>query len=122
MRSTGCGGVRAHGGDGLSLARGNLNVSGNAVRRHGQWKRTYQPGIHFGGVGNTYSRNRVSDGAHLRGLTKLVLLSLEDNYGDTFDGFADAYNLVELYLSRLSSLQQHRFSSSVPKSYYFQVL
>jgi Leucine-rich repeat (LRR) protein len=48
--------------------------------------------LHAGG-------NRVSDGAHLRGLTKLVLLSLEDNYVDTFDGFADAYNLVELYLS-----------------------
>ena len=41
----------------------------------------------------------VSDTGTLRGLAQLTQLSLEDNYIDAFDGFADCPELLELYLS-----------------------
>ena len=62
--AVGCTGIRAHGGDAATLVRGNLSVSGNQVHSFARWKRTYQPGIHWAGVGNTYSRNTVTDGPH----------------------------------------------------------
>lgn len=64
IHDTGCGGLRAHGGSALTLAAGNLLVSGNTVSHHGLWKRTYMPGIHWAGVANTYSHNTISFGAH----------------------------------------------------------
>ena len=43
--------------------------------------------------------HEVSDTGTLRGLVHLTQLSLEDNYIDAFDGFADCPELLELYLS-----------------------
>jgi hypothetical protein len=39
-------------------------VTGNNVHSFARWKRTYQAGIHWAGVGNSYSHNTVSDGPH----------------------------------------------------------
>jgi hypothetical protein len=64
VHSVGCAAIRAHGGEGSSLSRGGLSVTGNAVSRFALWKRTYEAGIHWAGVGNTYSDNHVSDGPH----------------------------------------------------------
>lgn len=62
--STGCAGIRAHGGDATSLTPGNLFVHGNFITDFARWKRTYQAGIHWSGVGNTYSKNIVRGGPH----------------------------------------------------------
>ena len=34
------------------------------MRRFSRWKRTYQAGIHWAGVGNTYRHNDIADGPH----------------------------------------------------------
>jgi len=39
-------------------------VIGNQVYSFARWKRSYQAGIHWAGVGNTYSYNTVTDGPH----------------------------------------------------------
>ena len=64
VRNTGCAAIRAHGGFAPSLMRGNLHVENNTVRRFGRWKRTYEAGIHWAGVGNTYRNNDIADGPH----------------------------------------------------------
>ena len=50
----GCIGIRATGGDAATLTQGNVSVTNSRVTAPAQWKRSYQPGIFFGGVGNTY--------------------------------------------------------------------
>ena len=64
ISAVGCAGIRAHGGNAELFVRGNLNVSWNYVHGFARWKRTYQAGIHWAGVGNTYSHNTVTDGPH----------------------------------------------------------
>eukprot|EP00935_MAST-01C_sp_MAST-1C-sp1_P002107 g2107.t1 len=64
VSAVGCAGIRAHGGNAESLTPGNLSVSGNRVRNFARFKRTYQAGIHWAGVGNRYTHNIVSDGPH----------------------------------------------------------
>ena len=64
VSETGCGAVRAHGGDAAMLARGNLTVSNNSITRFALWKRTYQAGIHWAGVANSFTDNNVSNGPH----------------------------------------------------------
>eukprot|EP00928_Gymnodinium_smaydae_P074702 TRINITY_DN5772_c0_g2_i1.p1 TRINITY_DN5772_c0_g2~~TRINITY_DN5772_c0_g2_i1.p1 ORF type:complete len:483 (-),score=37.64 TRINITY_DN5772_c0_g2_i1:232-1680(-) len=64
IHDVGCVGVQASGGDVPTLTSGSNLISGNTVRRHAQWKRTYMAGIMWGGVNNTFSRNHVSDGPH----------------------------------------------------------
>lgn len=61
---TGCSGIRATGGVAATLERGNLRVAGNRVRRHAQWKRAYQPGVFWAGVGNVFESNVVQDAPH----------------------------------------------------------
>ena len=41
-----------------------LLVEGNDVRRVAQWKRTYMPGVFWGGVNNTYRGNTVRFSPH----------------------------------------------------------
>ena len=60
----GCMGILATGGDAPSLTRGNVSVSSSRVTAPAQWKRSYQPGIYFGGVGNSYVGNVVEWSPH----------------------------------------------------------
>ena len=60
----GCTGLRATAGDSASLSNGNVRVLNNSVHHFAKWKRSYQPGIFWAGVGNTYSGNTVSFGPH----------------------------------------------------------
>eukprot|EP00037_Helgoeca_nana_P004943 m.48610 g.48610 ORF g.48610 m.48610 type:complete len:263 (+) comp15924_c0_seq1:128-916(+) len=64
VTNTGCAAIRAHGGDANTLTPGNLIVNNNHVSQFALWKRTYQAGIHWNGVANTYSNNVVTDGPH----------------------------------------------------------
>ena len=64
VHDVGCAGIRAHGGNDTLLRPGNLRVENNEIFGTSQWKRTYSPGIHWGGVGNTYSHNHVHDLPH----------------------------------------------------------
>jgi hypothetical protein len=53
IHDCGCAGIRAHGGNGTTLDPGNLQILRNSITNVAQWKRTYSPGIHWGGVNNT---------------------------------------------------------------------
>ena len=61
---TGCAAMRAHGGNATTLAKGSNRVLRNNITRFSLWKRTYQAGIHWAGVANTYSDNVVTEGPH----------------------------------------------------------
>lgn len=60
----GCVGVRVGGGNWTTLAKGSNLVDNNSVTRFSRWKRTYMPGLQWGGVANNYTRNNVSHGPH----------------------------------------------------------
>lgn len=62
--SVGCSGVRVAGGDAHSLSAGHSFVFRNAIFDMALHKRTYSPGIFFGGIGNNYSFNNVSNSPH----------------------------------------------------------
>ena len=64
VTSTGCVGIQASGGDVQSLTPGNNLVVGNTVTQFALWKRTYQAGLLWGGVGNTFRGNSLSGGPH----------------------------------------------------------
>ena len=64
VSSTGCAAIRAHGGDAFTLRRGGNTVSENTVHTFALWKRTYQAGVHWSGVGNLFIKNKVSAGPH----------------------------------------------------------
>ena len=61
----GCRGISVAGGDQPSLTRGNNTVTGCSAQRYARWTRTYNPGLSFGGVGNTYSGNLVANAPHI---------------------------------------------------------
>eukprot|EP01102_Stenamoeba_stenopodia_P012802 TRINITY_DN4076_c0_g1_i1.p1 TRINITY_DN4076_c0_g1~~TRINITY_DN4076_c0_g1_i1.p1 ORF type:complete len:696 (-),score=109.35 TRINITY_DN4076_c0_g1_i1:82-2130(-) len=77
---TGCGGISAYGGVQLSLTPGNLSVVGNDIREYARTVRTYTPGISFGGVGNYYGYNSISNAPHSGMLGTGNNLMLEYNY------------------------------------------
>ena len=60
----GCSGIRATSGVTATLEKGGMLIEGNDVSRHARWKRTYQPGIFWGGVNNTFRNNNVSVAPH----------------------------------------------------------
>lgn len=60
----GCSGIRAVGGVAETLEAGNIRVEGNHVHNFAQWKRTYSPGIYWGGVMNVYKENNVHTSPH----------------------------------------------------------
>ena len=57
-------GISVKGGLHRSLTRGDNLVRGNEIHHYAQWYRTYQPGILWAGVGNTYSLNHIHDAPH----------------------------------------------------------
>ena len=60
----GCTGIRATAGDAETLRSGNMQILDNVVRNYATWKRSYQPGIFWGGVENVFRGNNVSYGPH----------------------------------------------------------
>ena len=60
----GCSGIRATAGEADSLAVGGLTVADNHVHHVAQWKRSYMPGIYWGGVQNSFSGNVVEHHPH----------------------------------------------------------
>ena len=60
----GCTGLRATAGDASTLQKGNMEISENNVSHYATWKRSYQPGIFWAGVGNVFRGNSVSFGPH----------------------------------------------------------
>jgi hypothetical protein len=64
VHAVGCVGIDVNGGDPVALKAGNLTVGDSTVYEHALWKRTYQPGIRWGGVSNSFVRNTVYNGAH----------------------------------------------------------
>eukprot|EP00466_Bigelowiella_natans_P016053 jgi/Bigna1/135768/aug1.31_g10476 len=61
---TGCSGIRATGGNASKLEKGGLIVEGNTAHHVALWKRTYMPGIYWGGVSNIYRNNTVVYSPH----------------------------------------------------------
>ena len=64
VSSVGCSGVRVAGGDAHSLTPGRSFVKKNTIFDFALWKRTYSPGIYFGGIGNDYIANNISNSPH----------------------------------------------------------
>jgi len=64
VHDVGCTAIQAKGGNVNSLLPGNILVENTTTYRFAQWKRTYMPGISFGGVHNIYRNNIVSFGPH----------------------------------------------------------
>jgi hypothetical protein len=64
IHDVGCVGMTVSGGNHTTLEPGLNSAKGNRVYHISQYKRTYQPGLHWGGVNNTYSHNHLSDGPH----------------------------------------------------------
>ena len=64
VHDTGCVGVQASGGDPLTLTPGGTRVARTEIRRPAQWKRTYMAGLRWGGVGNEFINNTLTDGPH----------------------------------------------------------
>lgn len=60
----GCSGIRAVGGEAKTLEAGDILVESNKVHSFAQWKRSYQPGIYWGGVMNVYRENTVQFSPH----------------------------------------------------------
>jgi hypothetical protein len=64
VSNVGCKGISVYCGDMYTMNSGQCVVKGNTITTFAQYKRTYQPGIHWGGVNNTFSYNHISNGAH----------------------------------------------------------
>ena len=56
--------VRIRGGQHESLARGGHVVQNNWIHHYARWFRTYNPGIHWAGVGNLFARNHIGFAPH----------------------------------------------------------
>ena len=61
---TGCGGAVVSGGDFMTLQPGHNVASGNEIHDVCNYKRSYQPGLLWAGVGNTYSHNHLHNLPH----------------------------------------------------------
>eukprot|EP00049_Salpingoeca_infusionum_P008091 m.130975 g.130975 ORF g.130975 m.130975 type:complete len:658 (+) comp13912_c0_seq11:3-1976(+) len=64
IRHTGCKGVTISGGDTKTLTPGNNVLSNTVISQFAGHTRTYNPGISWSGVGNTFKSNNVSDAPH----------------------------------------------------------
>ena len=64
LTEIGCGGMSVTGGDELQLIRGNNIIDNNKVDHYAAWKRTFVPGITYGGVGDNYTNNVLADSPH----------------------------------------------------------
>ena len=64
VHGVGCSGIRATAGVAATLQTGGLVVADNHVHHVAQWKRSYMPGIYWGGVRNTFRNNVVEYHPH----------------------------------------------------------
>eukprot|EP01051_Picozoa_sp_SAG22_P019223 SAG22_NODE_3481_length_1687_cov_1.468514_2_plen_195_part_00 len=62
--SVGCSGIRVAGGDARSLTAGRAFATHNTLSNFALHKRSYSPGVSWGGVGNNYSYNNISGSPH----------------------------------------------------------
>jgi len=60
----GCSGIRVSGGDRNSLTKGNIMVKDNHIYEYSRWIRTYNPGVHWEGVGHIIQGNNIHDAPH----------------------------------------------------------
>eukprot|EP01047_Picozoa_sp_COSAG01_P048791 COSAG01_NODE_4778_length_4749_cov_231.390108_8_plen_119_part_00 len=77
IHDCGCAGIRAHGGNGTTLDPGNLQILRNSITNVAQWKRTYSPGIHWGGVNNTCRLPRHTHVDQKSEMTEIYVSGLE---------------------------------------------
>ncbi|EDQ89613.1 uncharacterized protein MONBRDRAFT_25137 [Monosiga brevicollis MX1] len=59
-----CMGLSVTGGNRTSLVPSNNVVDGNHIHDYALWKRTYQGGLFWAGVGNSYLNNVIENGPH----------------------------------------------------------
>ena len=64
VHQTGCTGIAVTGGDFEGLQQGCNAAVANHIHHFALWKRTYNPGVLWSGVGNVYAHNDVHDGPH----------------------------------------------------------
>jgi hypothetical protein len=62
--STGCEAVAVSGGNELTLVSGFNTVARTTISNYARMCRTYQPGIGWSGVGNTFANNNITNGPH----------------------------------------------------------
>eukprot|EP01052_Picozoa_sp_SAG31_P026426 SAG31_NODE_2393_length_5793_cov_18.326484_6_plen_465_part_00 len=62
--ATGCGGAVVSGGNFTTLEPGLNFARGNSIHDVSNYKRSYQPGLLWAGVNNTYKWNHISEGPH----------------------------------------------------------
>ena len=60
----GCQASSVYGGDFATLTPGNNTVVGCSFTQYARFCRTYQPGLSWGGVGNSFINNTVGDAPH----------------------------------------------------------
>jgi hypothetical protein len=60
----GCMGISVYGGNRTDLTPGSNRVDRNYIHDYALWKRTYQGGIFWAGVGNNYTNNYIRHGPH----------------------------------------------------------
>ncbi|GMH49987.1 hypothetical protein TrLO_g5061 [Triparma laevis f. longispina] len=60
----GCGGISITGGDRATLTPSNNVVLRSSISNYATWKRTYQPGVHFDGIGDTIKECEVFNAPH----------------------------------------------------------
>ena len=60
----GCSGIRASAGVAMTLEKGEMRIEFNDVHHHARWKRSYQPGIFWSGVNNSFVGNTISVAPH----------------------------------------------------------
>lgn len=98
----GCSGIRATAGVAERLEVGGLLVARNHVHHVAQWKRSYMPGIYWGGVGNVYQENVVEYHPH----------ACFVGGGDFEDGVANVFEGNRLSLCVFETLDAGAFYSS----------
>lgn len=64
LSDLGCVGLSVTGGDQVTLSPGHMLATRNSITRFSQHKRTYNPGLHWAGVNNTYSWNTIAWAPH----------------------------------------------------------
>lgn len=98
----GCSGIRATAGVADRLEYGGLVVARNHVHHVAQWKRSYMPGIYWGGVGNVYQNNVVEFHPH----------ACFVGGGDFEDGVANVFEGNTLSVCVFETLDAGAFYSS----------
>ena len=79
ISETGCSGIQVFGGDVFTLQSSNAIVSRNRIHQFSKWKRTYNPGISFNGVGHVFSSNHIGSSPHAGALGLAIKTHWENN-------------------------------------------